>query len=70
MENQFTRTQMLLGREAIERLHDAHVAIFGVGGVGGYVVEVLARSGKDGAHSPMPPFGHSHYLLDGRGQQA
>ena len=36
---------MLLGSEAMERLTRAHVAVFGVGGVGGYVVEVLARSG-------------------------
>lgn len=45
MENQFSRTEILLGHEAIERLSNAHVAIFGVGGVGGYVCEALARSG-------------------------
>jgi tRNA A37 threonylcarbamoyladenosine dehydratase len=43
--DQFSRTRMLLGAEAIERLGRSHVAVFGVGGVGGYVVEVLARSG-------------------------
>lgn len=45
MENQFTRTQMLLGIKAVEKLSHNHVAIFGVGGVGGYVTEALARSG-------------------------
>ncbi len=44
MENQFTRTRMLLG-DAVDQLWDKHVAVFGVGGVGGYVCEVLARSG-------------------------
>ena len=43
--NMFTRTQMLLGKAALDRLAAAHVAVFGVGGVGGYAVEVLARSG-------------------------
>ena len=45
METPFVRTQMLLGQTAMERLAGAHVAIFGIGGVGGYVVEALARSG-------------------------
>ena len=45
MENQFSRTELLLGREAMEILKAARVAVFGVGGVGGYVVEALARSG-------------------------
>lgn len=45
MENPFVRTEMLLGREAMERLHKARVAVFGVGGVGGYVCEALIRSG-------------------------
>ena len=39
------RTALLLGAEALERLHNAHVAIFGVGGVGGYTAEALARAG-------------------------
>lgn len=43
--NQFSRTRMLLGDEAMARLRAARVAVFGVGGVGGYVVEALARSG-------------------------
>lgn len=45
MQNQFTRTELLLGREAMEKLQQARVAVFGVGGVGGYTVEALARSG-------------------------
>lgn len=39
------RTEMLLGEAAMERLSQAHVAVFGIGGVGGYAVEALARSG-------------------------
>lgn len=42
---QFVRTEMLLGQESLEKLKNAHVAVFGVGGVGGYVAEALARSG-------------------------
>ena len=45
MHEQFFRTQMLLGREALERLQAARVAVFGIGGVGGYTVEALARAG-------------------------
>ena len=45
MLNQFSRTQMLLGKESMERIQNSHIAIFGVGGVGGYVAEALARSG-------------------------
>ena len=45
MHEQFSRTQMLLGEEAMERLFKARVAVFGVGGVGGYAVEALARCG-------------------------
>lgn len=45
MENRLERTELLLGRENMERLAGARVAVFGVGGVGGYVVEALARSG-------------------------
>nr|MBQ8244809.1 tRNA threonylcarbamoyladenosine dehydratase [Oscillospiraceae bacterium] len=45
MHEQFFRTQMLLGTEALERLQKARVAVFGLGGVGGYTVEALARSG-------------------------
>lgn len=41
----FQRTRMLLGDDAVERLRHSHIAVFGVGGVGGHVVEVLARSG-------------------------
>ncbi len=45
MLNQFSRTQLLIGEEGIVALRDARVAVFGIGGVGGYVVEALARSG-------------------------
>lgn len=45
MLNQFSRTELLLGKEAMERLSKARVAVFGIGGVGGYVVEALVRSG-------------------------
>lgn len=45
MLNQFSRTELLLGKEAVEILNKAHVAVFGVGGVGGYVIEALVRSG-------------------------
>ena len=45
MNEQFLRTAMLLGEEAIEKLQHARVAVFGIGGVGGYTVEALARSG-------------------------
>lgn len=45
MQNQFERTEMLLGKTAIERLHNSRVAVFGIGGVGGYVCEALIRSG-------------------------
>ncbi len=45
MLNQFSRTQLLLGQEAMESLHKKKVAVFGIGGVGGYVCEALVRSG-------------------------
>ena len=45
MEEQFSRTAMLLGEEGVERLKRARVAVFGLGGVGGFVVEALARAG-------------------------
>lgn len=45
MLNQFSRTELLLGHEGMERLQNARVAVFGIGGVGGYTVEALARSG-------------------------
>jgi tRNA A37 threonylcarbamoyladenosine dehydratase len=45
MLNQFSRTELLIGRQGIERLNKAHIAVFGIGGVGGYTVEALVRSG-------------------------
>ena len=45
MLNQFSRTQLLLGEEGMEKLKKARVAVFGIGGVGGYTVEALVRSG-------------------------
>ena len=45
MHEQFLRTAMLLGADALERLRNARVAVFGIGGVGGYTVEALARAG-------------------------
>ncbi len=45
MKEQHIRTEMMLGREGVERLFAARVAVFGVGGVGGYAVEALARAG-------------------------
>ena len=45
MLNQFSRTQLLFGPEAMERLRESRVAVFGIGGVGGYAVEALVRSG-------------------------
>lgn len=45
MPNQFTRTEMLLGSEAVHKLKQCRIAVFGIGGVGGYTVEALARSG-------------------------
>ena len=47
MLNQFSRTQLLLGKEAMDRLADVRVAIFGIGGVGVYVCEALIRSGVE-----------------------
>lgn len=45
MEERLQRTEMLIGEEGIKKLSKAHVAVFGIGGVGGYVVEALARCG-------------------------
>ena len=45
MENEFSREELLIGAEAIEKLKNSKVAIFGIGGVGSYVLEALARAG-------------------------
>ena len=44
-QNRFSRTELLLGEAAMKRLSECRVAVFGIGGVGGYVCEALARSG-------------------------
>lgn len=43
--DQFSRTELLLGKEGMEKLRNSHVAVFGIGGVGGHAAEALARSG-------------------------
>ncbi len=45
MEGQFSRTELLIGEEGLARLQRSRVAVFGIGGVGGYAAEALARSG-------------------------
>ena len=45
MLNEFSRSQLLLGKEAMEKLSNSTVAVFGIGGVGTFVVEALARCG-------------------------
>ena len=45
MINEFSRAELILSSEAMEKLKNSHVAVFGVGGVGGYVCEALARGG-------------------------
>ncbi len=47
MSDSFSRTQLLLGDKAMEKIRNARVAVFGIGGVGGYVVEALIRSGLE-----------------------
>ncbi len=45
MENQFSRTEMLIGNAGLKKLAQSHIAVFGIGGVGGYAVEALVRCG-------------------------
>ena len=45
MINQYSRTELLIGSDGLEKLKNSRVAVFGVGGVGGFTVEALARSG-------------------------
>ena len=45
MHEQFSRTEYLIGKDGISKLHNSRVIVFGIGGVGGYVVEALVRSG-------------------------
>ena len=51
MLNQFSRTELLIGKQAMEKLAASRVAVFGIGGVGGYTVEALVRTGV-GATAP------------------
>ena len=44
-ETVYSRTELMLGRDGVEKLRHSHVAVFGVGGVGGFAVEALARAG-------------------------
>ena len=50
MSDQLIRTRLLIGDEPVERLKNAKVAVFGVGGVGGFCVEALARAGVGTLH--------------------
>ena len=45
MSDKFLRTEMLIGKENLEKIGNKKIAVFGIGGVGGYVVESLVRSG-------------------------
>ena len=45
MSNQFSRTELLIGKDGIKKLNNAKVAVFGIGGVGSFVVEGLVRAG-------------------------
>lgn len=53
MLNQFSRTELLFGKEAMESIAASRVAVFGIGGVGGYTCEALARSGVGAFASSM-----------------
>ena len=61
--DQYSRTRLLLGDAAMEKLKNARVAVFGLGGVGGYVVEALARSGIGAAILPAQ-FAESHHFRE------
>ena len=65
--NPFSRTQFLLGSDAMEKLNNARVAVFGLGGVGGYVAEALARSGVGGLdlidHDTISPTNINRQIL-------
>ena len=59
METMFDRTENLLGKENVERLKTKNVIVFGIGGVGGYVVEMLARAGVENILASTPAFSRS-----------
>ena len=69
--NQFARTRLTFGKENMKKLYNARVIVFGIGGVGGYVVEALARSGVgavdliDDDRSALP-ISTARYLLQER----
>ena len=47
MLNQFSRTELIIGKDGVEKIHNSKVAIFGIGGVGSFVVEGLVRAGVE-----------------------
>ena len=55
MLTQFSRTELLFGKEAMDKLAGSKVAVFGIGGVGGYVCEALVRSGLRADRSGQRP---------------
>lgn len=59
MNDIFLRTRMILGDEAMERLRRSHVAVFGLGGVGSYAAEALARS----EYNRQECNSHPHFLI-------
>ena len=67
MDERFLRTEMLLGPQAMERLAAAHVAVFGLGGVGSWCAEALARSGVGALtlvdHDTVGPVSYTHLTL-------
>ena len=78
MEDQFIRTQMLLGSDGLSRLQRSHVAVFGLGGVGSWCAEALCRSGvgeltlidQDEFVLPMlPPGGSMDDIITSKNQE-
>ena len=59
MPDAFSRERMLLGEAAVQRLRESHVIVFGLGGVGSFAVEALARAGD---HKPVGPAGKAPRL--------
>ena len=63
VNEQHSRTALLLGEPAIDRLATARVAVFGVGGVGGYVAEALARAREIATEQDMIFIGGSNFVV-------